>query len=318
MKKIIKLRLVFMGTSSWAEKILIQLLEKKYNVIAVFTQADKKSGRKQEVSIVPVKKTAKNFKIPVFQPEKWDEQALKIIVNLKPDLIVVADYGKILPKEILELPGFGCLNVHASLLPKYRGASPIQNALLNGDTLTGVSIILMDEKVDTGKILTQKELAIKLDDNYQSLSLKLSELGGNLLTETIPLWINKKIIPQKQDENQATLCQLIEKDDGRIFWNESAKNIYNRFRAFSSWPGVFTFWENKGIKRIKLTALSFLFNSQSKERATGEVFRTENGIAVQTAKGIIFLKRVQMEGKKETDIENFINGYPNFLGAILK
>ena len=308
-----------MGTSSLAAKILEELISKKYNISAVFTQPDKKAGRKNKIRESTVKQIAKKNEIKIFQPHKFNKETTNILKEIKPDLIVVAAYGKILPEEILEIPGFGALNVHTSLLPAFRGPSPIQNAILSGMTTTGVTIMKMDKGVDTGDIVSQKKIAIGTTETSRDLSEKLSTLGAQLLIETIPDWINKKIEPSPQDNSRATLCQLIERSDGHIFWDDSAENIFNRSRAFFPWPGIFSFWENdNAIKRIKLVRISLQKkNSQTKYRL-GEVFQLGEKIGVQTGEGVIILEVIQPEGKEEMHIGDFINGYPKFIRSILK
>jgi len=308
-----------MGTSALAEVVLESLLKEKYNVAAVFTQPDKKAGRKKELKISPVKKLAQKHKISLFQPEEFDKDVISGVKKIKPDLIIVAAYGKILPKEILEIPGFSCLNIHTSLLPKFRGPSPIQNALLIGEKETGVTLMLMDEGIDTGDILARKKIKINSDDTFKTLSLKLSELSVKLLLKTIPLWIEGKLKRKKQDETQATFCQLIERNDGRIFWNETAENIYNKYRALYPWPGVFCFWENDGsLERIKFQKISLQKDSSRDKRRVGEVFQLENKIGIQTANNAVIADIIQLEGKKSLAAKEFINGHPDFIGSVLK
>lgn len=315
----IKLRVVFMGTSSFADKILVALLAAKYNIISVYTQADKKVGREQKLKKSAVKITAENNKIPVFSPAKFEEIEIKELAEQKPDLIIVAAYGKILPKTVLGLPGFGAINTHASLLPNYRGPSPIQNAILDGEKETGATIMLMDKGIDTGAILRQKKVKIAQHETNVELTKKLANLSSELLLETIPLWVKRKIEPKPQDDSKATLCQLIERNDGKIFWANDAIAIYNQYRAFFSWPGVFTFWERDSFNtRIKLNKIVLAEKKPSEKYRAGEVFKMENKIAVQTGNGIIFLEEAQSEGKNNMKIADFINGNPDFIGSILK
>jgi methionyl-tRNA formyltransferase len=318
-KKPIKLRIVFMGTSSFAEKMLSSLLEEKYNILAVFTQPDKKSGRKGELLSSPVKILAEKNKIPIIQPEKFDEKTISLLKETHPDLIVVAAYGKILPEQALEVPGFGSINVHASLLPKFRGASPIQNALLSGESETGITIMLMDKGMDTGNILSQEKVSISPDDTTQTLAKKLELTGTETLLKTIPLWIEKKISPIKQDDSKATMCQLIERNDGKIVWDNEAQEIYNQYRAFFPWPGVFSFWEdNNSTRRIKLTEISLQKTNPVAPHHLGEVFQIGEEIGVQTGSGVIILNQIQLEGKSPSSAKDFTNGHLNFIGSILK
>ncbi len=314
------IRIIFMGTSEFADKILNSMIASKLNIISVFTKSDKKSGRNHEIMESKIKNTAKTYDIPLFQPEKLDDKSVMEIKSQKPDLIVVAAYGKIIPRSIINEPKFGVINVHPSLLPKFRGPSPIQNALLNGEKETGTTLMLVNEGVDTGDILKQAKTEIQRDENNQELSGRLAALSADLLLETLPLWIENRIEPMRQMDSEATLCQLIEKNDGRIFWSDEAESIYNRHRALSLWPGIFTFWKNDGAtKRIKLNKIGFLKeNSEEIKHHLGEVFRFKEKVGVQTAKGIIFLEEIQLEGKGNMKVEDFINGYQNFLGSVLK
>ncbi len=314
----IKIRTVFMGTSEFAAAILTSLAEEKYNLISVYTQPDKKSGRGQEMKKSAVKIIAEKNKITVFQPAKFNEDAVMELKNQKPDLIIVAAYGKILPKEVLEIPGFGAINVHASVLPKFRGPSPIQNAILAGETETGTTIMLMDKGIDTGDILRERSLKIRPDETTPELSQRLSALASKLLLETLPLWIERKITPRKQNNHKATLCQLIEKEDGKIIWADSAESIYDKFRAFQPWPGIYAFWESgNSIKRIRLNKIRLAENFPGKHHL-GEVFKSGQDILIQADPGAIIIKEIQIEGKSSVKIEDFLNGYSNFIGAILK
>ncbi len=318
-KKSIKLRVVFMGTSSFADTILKALLSAQYNIISVYTQADKKVGREQKLKKSAVKITAENNKIPVFSPAKFEEGEIKELAGQKPDLIVVAAYGKILPKTVLDLPGFGAINTHASLLPDYRGPSPIQNAILDGEKETGVTIMLMDEGIDTGAILSQKKTKIAPHETSIELTKRLADLSSELLLETIPLWVKRKIEPKPQDNSKATLCQLIERSDGKILWVNDATAIYDQYRAFFSWPGVFTFWERDNFNtRVKLNKIALAEKDSPEKYRVGEVFKMGDNIAVQSGSGIIFLEEIQPEGKNNMKVSDFINGNPGFIGSILK
>jgi methionyl-tRNA formyltransferase len=314
-----KIRTIFMGTPEFSAAILSGLVEKKYHIVSVITRKDKPVGRKQEIMESAVKKKALEYDIPVEQPEKLDETAIEKIKSLEPDLIVVAAYGKILPKEILDIPSFGCINVHASLLPKWRGASPIQNALLSGATETGVTLMLMDEGMDTGNILAQKKIEIAPEDTQESLVIRLAETGRDFLLETLPLWIDRAIIPTPQDNTQATLCQLIEREDGHILWTDTAEAIYDRFRALFPWPGIFAFWKKENeLLRLKLLRISFQKQSPQVSYPLGQVFEVGEKVGVQTGAGVIFLEAVQLEGKTETSISEFLLGNKEIIGSFLQ
>ncbi len=319
MKDPIKLKTIFMGTSLFAADILEVLLKNNYNIISVYTGADKKSGPKKEIEKAAVKMLAEEKSLKIFEPKKFDEETIRELSAQEPDLIIVAAYGKILPGEVLRIPGFGALNVHPSLLPKYRGPSPLQNALLEGEDVTGTTIILMDENVDTGDILFQEKIFIDPQDNYVTLLEKAANVSSELLLKTLPLWVERKITPQKQDETQATNCQLIERSDGRIIWTDSAVSVYNRARAFSPWPGIFTYLEKNGTDlRLKLHKISLPENMPPSNHKIGEVFKLNEDIAVMTGEGLIILEEIQLEGKDKIGVKDFVNGYPEFIGSVLK
>ncbi len=234
MPKNIKPKIVFIGTPEFGAIILDRLCQNEYKPVLVITAPDKPVGRKQVITSSPVKITAQKYKIPVAQPENI--QNLKSeIKKLKPDLAIVAAYSQIIPKDILDIPKFGFLNVHPSLLPKYRGPSPIQYAILNGDKETGVTIMLMNEKVDSGKIISTSKLSIK-DEKITSeqLTEKTADSGAKLLLNTIPKWINSEIKPIPQDEKKATYTKILRKEDGKVDWQKSAKEIERKVRAFLS------------------------------------------------------------------------------------
>lgn len=308
-----------MGTSAFAERILSAFINENYNIISVYTQPDKKAGRKQALHKSPVRISAEKNSILVFTPSRLDASAVSEISKQKPDIIIVAAYGKILPQAVLDSPVFGAINVHASLLPKYRGASPIQNAILEGETETGTTIMLMDKGIDTGDILAQRSVQIEENETSLELSEKLAGVSAELLLKTLPLWLAKKIIPQKQDDSKATLCRLMSRQDGKVNWNDTAENIYNRFRAFYPWPGIFSIWERRGKPlRIKLIKIGLKKESEKIQPGPGEVLRLGEKIGVATSHGFVILETVQLEGKPETKIEAFLNGYPDFIGSLLE
>ena len=314
-----KVRVVFMGTPALSASLLQALVEKDYNIVGVVTKPDKPVGRKKELSQSPVKTFAQDHNLPLLQPAKMDTEAIEAIRAWKPDLIVVAAYGKILPQTLLDIPGFGCINFHTSLLPLWRGASPIQNALLSGATETGVTIMLMDSGMDTGDILTQKSVPIEPSDTTPTLTNKLLTTGTELLLQTLPLWIERQITPTKQDDEQATLCQLIERADGQILWSDDAESISNRYRALYPWPGIFTYYKrDDNLLRLKLLEISYQKQNAQLVHPLGTVFEIGEKIGVQTSSGIIFLETVQLEGKTPTAIREFLNGNEGFLGTLLQ
>lgn len=310
---------VFMGTPAFAATALAALMSESYNIVGVVTQPDRKVGRKQEVTASPVKSLTLEHKLPVFQPERLDAKAIQTIADWKPDVIVVAAYGRILPKAVLELPGFSCINIHASLLPRWRGASPVANALMAGDTETGITLMELNEGMDTGDIITQEKISIGQDERAPELLDRLGNLGAELLIKTLPLWITRSITAKPQSEEGTTLCQLIEREDGRIFWNDTAGDIYNHFRGLSPWPGLFTHWRrgDEGALRIKLHDLTIQKTPLATEHPAGTVLEIGEKIGIVTGYGVVFPDSLQMEGKERVQISEFIQGYPDFIGSIL-
>ncbi|MFA6159928.1 MAG: methionyl-tRNA formyltransferase [Parcubacteria group bacterium] len=319
MDNIINPKIIFMGTPEFAANILRVMLKERFDIISVYTQSDKKVGRKQILEKSVVKKVAEEYKIKVFEPKKFDEDVVREIENQKPDLIVVSAYGKILPKDVLNIPKYGVINTHPSSLPKYRGASPIQNAILNGEKKTAATIMNLTEKVDAGDILKQEEVEIGDHETYPELSQRLSDISARLLIEIILLLIAGKIEPKKQNESEATFCQLIKKEDGKINWEEKAKDIYNRFRAFYIWPGIFTYFEKDNLNlRLKLNKISLDENVKENDFENGKVFEENEVVKVKTSKGNVILEEVQLEGKNKMQATDFVRGYANFVGSVLK
>jgi methionyl-tRNA formyltransferase len=232
--------------------------------------------------------------------------------SLGAEIFIVVSYGKILPQEIITLPKFKTLNVHFSLLPKYRGASPIQSALLNGDSETGTTIFILDKKIDNGPIIAQEKVAIDNDDNYISLSEKLSFLSAKLLITVLPSYINGSIEQTPQDESRASYTKIITKEDGQIDWQKSARKIYNQFRAFYPWPGIWTKWS---IGVLKITDCSVVDYPQT-DNLPGTVL--EGGLVICGDKTFLLIKSLQLAGKAETKILDFLNGYQQFIGSRLE
>lgn len=307
------LQILFMGTPHFSAEILKALLAQKYDICGVFTQPDKKVGRKQILEKSPVKALAEEKNIPVFTPRRIDQEAIATAKNLNPDLIVLVAYGKILPQAFLDLPKKGAVNIHPSILPKFRGPSPIQNALLEGEKITGTTIMLMDAGMDTGDILKQETVEISSDETYFELEEKLIQLSSRLLLEVLPELIDQKIVPQKQDGEKATYCKMIAKNDGQIDWRASAEMIYNKYRAFANWPGIFTYWNSK---RLKLNKIS-LASVETSDHQPGEIFESSDGVCVQTGNGAIRIEELQPEGRPNMRIADFMNGQKKFIGSFL-
>jgi len=304
------LRIIFMGTPELAATSLAALLrEPTFQIIAAVTQPDRPKGRDLKLQTSPVKELALKAGIPVLQPAKAREESfLAELRILQPDLIAVAAFGQILPKNILELPRLGCLNVHTSLLPKYRGASPIQSAILNGDTETGVTIMKMDIGLDTGDILTQCRTAISDADNAATLHDRLAQLGGELLSSTIRDYAAGKITPQPQPHELATHVAKIRKEDGRIDWAQSARTIWNRIRAFTPWPGAYTFLPHE-TKPVLLKIWQADVLDESGEY--GVILRADkNGIVIGCRDGSLRVTNLQREGGRRLGAAEFLTGNP--------
>jgi methionyl-tRNA formyltransferase len=306
-----------MGTPEFAVPSLAALLRSSYQVVAVYTQPDKKAGRGQSVAFSPVKQLALSQGLEVVQPDSLKVAGtVEKLASFAPDLMVVAAFGQILPPEILALPKFGCLNVHPSLLPRYRGASPIATAILQGDEITGVTIMLLDVGLDSGPILSQREVSISADDTTGSLAVKLAQAGAQLLMETLPLWIDVRIQAQPQEESRASYSKVITKGDGEMDWRLPALDLWRRVRAFDPWPGCYAWWRGK---RLKLGKVVPLYGEKSGE--PGKVIALSPPapatVGVETGDGVLGLLRVQLEGKHEMSAEEFVRGQREFIGSNL-
>ncbi len=299
-----KLKLVFMGTPDFAVPSLKKLIDEGYDVKLVVTQPDRPAGRGKKLTSPPVKVVAEKSGIPVYQPEriKENKELKRELLNIEPDLIVVAAYGKILPEWLLNLPKYGTINVHASLLPKYRGASPIQWALLNGEEETGVTIMKVIPKLDAGDIISQRRVKIEKEDNAQTLHDKLAKAGAELIVETIPRYISGEIKPVPQNEEEATYCPQIKKEMGKIDWSRSSEEIFNQVRAFTPWPSAFTKFRGKLVKITKAQPVEGTGKP-------GEVIRADRELIVATGSGALKIERLKPEGRKEISGEEFIRGY---------
>lgn len=298
------MRIIFMGTPEFAVPSLKALTESQDEVVAVVCQPDKPVGRKKELTKPPVKIFAESLNIPVLQPEKIrnNEEFLESLKKLEPDLICVAAYGKILPKSILDLPEQGCINVHSSLLPKYRGAAPINWAVINGEAITGVSTMLMDEGMDTGDILLTEEITIKPDDTSQTLTESLSELGSSLLIKTIEQLKTEGLKPVKQDDGKATTAPILKKDYGLIDWSKTAEQIRNQIRGLLPWPVAYTHLNGKMLKIYEAEI-------SGESGSPGSVIRADkNGLIVGCGDKCLNLIKVQLEGNKKMDTRSFVTG----------
>jgi methionyl-tRNA formyltransferase len=320
-----KIRTIFIGTPLFAVPSLNALIkDERFDIVAVVTQGDKKAGRKQVVTPPPVKIEAEKNNIPVFQPEKILNLESEIL-NLKPDIIIVIAYAQIIPEKILNIPEYGCINVHGSLLPKYRGASPIQAAILNGDDKTGITIMKMAKGLDSGPILAEKEVNIAPSDTTASLYERLSRISAEILPEVLKKYIEGKIKPVEQDGAKASYVGLIKKEDGRVNWNKPAEEIERLIRAMNVWPCAYAMIDDRRQKTddrkekqiLKIIEVDHKPLKINKYKI-GELFLDNNKLAVQCGKDALIIKKLQLEGKKEMASEEFLRGYKKFVGKIME
>jgi methionyl-tRNA formyltransferase len=309
---------IFFGTSQFAIPILNGLKTENFKPKLIVTAPDKPAGRGLKLAASPVKLWAQKNTVPFFQPEKLNSpEFISALLNTRCLTAVAASYGKIIPKTVLDIFPKGILNVHPSLLPRWRGADPIRAAMLAGDKESGISIILMDEKMDHGPILKHKTLNLNHKKYfYEELEKILAELGGELLVEVIPKWIAEKIEPKEQDHLKATYTKKIMKEDGHIKWSEPAEIIERKIRALNPWPGTYSFWNGKRIKIIEAKEINI---SNGSEQGSCQVLQ-ENGssiLTVNAAKNAVSILKLQLEGKKPQNAKDFINGYPDIIGAVL-
>ena len=297
-----KIKIVYMGTPDFSVGPLQNLI-KEYNVIAVVTQPDKEVGRKKEIKFSPVKQCAIENNIKVLQPEKirveYDE-----IIKLNPDIIITCAYGQIIPKELLTLPKYGCINIHASLLPKLRGGAPIHKAIIDGYDKTGVTIMYMDEKMDSGDIVYQEEVKIMDTDNVGTLFDKLSVLGSNMIVKVLPDIINNNINPIKQNEEEVTYAYNITREEEHINFNKTTKEVFNQIRGLNPWPVGYAILDDKKVKIYESK-----IGSSNKDGQIGEIINIyKDSIGVRTSNGEILITELQFEGKKRVFVKDYLNG----------
>ncbi|GAC92099.1 methionyl-tRNA formyltransferase [Anoxybacillus flavithermus NBRC 109594] len=309
------MNIVFMGTPDFAVPILEQLIKDGYNVVGVVTQPDKPKGRKQQLTPPPVKVTAESYGIPVFQPTKIREkEQYEQVIALQPDLIVTAAFGQILPKPLLEAPTYGCINVHASLLPELRGGAPIHYAILQGKEKTGITIMYMVEKLDAGDILTQVEVPIDERDTVGTLHDKLSQAGARLLSETLPKLLRGDITPIKQNDEQATFAYNIQPEQERIDWTKTGEDIYNHIRGMNPWPVAYTTY---GGERWKIW-WGEKVPAPSQANPGTIVAVEQDGIIVATGnETAIKITELQPAGKRKMSATDFLRGTTISIGTVL-
>lgn len=301
------MKLIFMGTPDFAVPCLESLIDAGHDIPAVFTQPDKPVGRKQVMTPPDVKVCALQHGLTVYQPNSMrDGSAMEIIKELAPDAIIVAAYGKILPKEMLDFPRYGCINVHGSLLPKYRGAAPIQWSVINGDAQTGVTIMQMNEGIDTGDILLKRVIPIGIDDTAESMFEKLAELGGKTLIEALEMLERGELHPEKQDESLACYAPMLDKSISLIDWNKTGNEVHNLVRGLYSWPVAYTVLNGKKLKILRTSP-------GEKSGEAGQVICLDP-LTVACSQGSLIIHELQLEGKKRMDAKSFLIGHKLNIG----
>lgn len=301
------MKLIFMGTPDFAVPCLESLIDAGHDIPAVFTQPDKPVGRKQVMTPPDVKVCALKHGLTVYQPNSMrDGSAMEIIKEIAPDAIIVAAYGKILPKEMLDFPRYGCINVHGSLLPKYRGAAPIQWSVINGDVETGVTIMQMNEGIDTGDILLKRAVPIGIDDTAESMFEKLAELGGKTLIEALEMLERGELHPEKQDESLACYAPMLDKSISLIDWNKTGNEVHNLVRGLYSWPVAYTVLNGKKLKILRTSP-------GEKSGEAGQVICLDP-LTVACSQGSLIIHELQLEGKKRMDAKSFLIGHKLNIG----
>ncbi len=310
------MRIVFMGTPEFALPSLEHLILNQYQVVAVYTQPDKPAGRERSSRPSPVKRAALNWMLPVVQPVSFKaKETVAQLARWQPDVIVVAAFGQILPQLVLDIPTYGCLNLHPSLLPEFRGAAPVASAILAGSEFSGVSLMLMDKGLDTGPVLAQAQIPISEQDTTGSLTAKLSLIAAQLLLEVLPGWVRGELITRPQDEAEASYTKMLNKSEGEIDWRLPAVDIWRKVRAFQPWPGCYTNWRGKQLKIIEAVPLP-----GERGGVVGQVIALDKSAAafgITTGDGVLGVNQVQIEGKRVMSAAEFLRGQRQFIGAIL-
>lgn len=304
-----KTRIVFMGTATFSQAVLEKLIENQFNVVGVVSQPDRKVGRKKEIKMPEVKEVALKHNIPVFQPNNIKKD-YKTIEEMQPELIITAAYGQIIPQEVLDMPRLGCINVHASLLPKYRGGAPVHYAIINGDDKTGVTIMYMVKKMDAGNIIKQRDLEIKDTDTTGILYDKLSDLGAQLLVDTLPSIIDGTNESIAQDEAQVSYSPTISRNDEKIDFNKNVRDVYNKVRGLNPWPGAYTTYCGNVVK-IHSGQIHDCPNAKSHHahQDPGTIVKIfDDAIGVKASDGIYLITELQISGKKKMSVKDYLNG----------
>ena len=305
-------RTVFMGTPAFAVPTLDILLQAGLSLVGVYTQPDRPKGRGQTLAAPPVKEMALRHGIPVFQPQKLRvPEVVEELRALSPDLIVVVAFGQILPRSVLEIPRYGCINVHASLLPKYRGAAPINQAIIDGETETGITTMLMDVGLDTGPMLLKRSLTIGPDETAGELHDRLCVLGGETMAATLQLLLRGELHPQVQDDSQTCYAAMLKKEDGRINWSQSAQQIHDRIRGLAPWPGTYTELNGEPLKL-------FLTRVEAGEGEPGTILAPAvDAVRIACGSGVLAVRELQLPGKKRLAAADFLRGCPLPVGSHL-
>lgn len=313
------MRIVFMGSPAFAVPSLEALLRAGHDVSLVVTRPPRKAGRGQRERQPAVATAAFRLGLPLHQPERIrSSDAVERISGARPDVVVVAAYGQILPPSVLGIPRLGCLNVHPSLLPRHRGASPFAGAILASDRETGVSIMLMDEGMDTGPLLSRVRTPITDMDDEVTLSSRLASLGAQLLVETLPRWATGGMSPEPQDPAQVTLTRPVTRADGILHWNESARDLWRRVRAYAEWPQGYTWWRGK-LLRVHTAAYDTAAEGEpGLVEPWGSRQRAPVAAAIGTGEGVLLPTVVRLEGRRPLAIDAFLRGYPAFIGSRLE
>ena len=313
------MRLVFMGTPAFVVPVLEALLaEAKVQVVGVYTQPDRPRGRGRTVELTPVNSAGVNLGLPVFQPASLrSARAQQELADLRPDVILVAAYGRFLPPEVLDLPPHGCLNLHPSLLPKYRGPAPVVTTILDGEAVTGVTLMQLDEGMDTGPILAQQEYPLNGDETAADLTEALFRTGAHLLLHNLEALAAGKLPAQPQDDSRATVTRKLERADGLADWTRSAVTLERQRRAFTPWPGLTAHWQDKSLRLLDVAPLNRPDLAGADPGLVVSLPSEEIPAGIITADGILGLKSVQLEGRRATSIAEFLRGYPTFISSRL-
>mgnify|MGYP001336614638 CR=1 FL=1 len=312
------MNIVFMGTPQFAVPSLLQLVDNGYSIKGVVTQPDRPKGRKRILTPPPIKEAAVQRGLPVMQPERLrTPEAINELAAWQPDLIITAAYGQILPKEVLDMPRLGCINVHASLLPKYRGGAPIHHAIINGESETGVTLMYMAEGLDTGDMIASKAVQISDEDNVGTMFVKLADVGAELLIQTLPDIIAGRAPRIPQDESQATYAPNITREQERIDWNRSAREIFNQVRGLNPWPVAYTTWNGEVLKIWQCLEVSEDVNDGAAVVPGTVLDLSTDGVTVSCGEGAVRITQLQPAGKKAMPVSDFVRGGKMAKGTVL-